>query len=57
MSHDPDRDVVELGIIRETIADMRRWLIRAAMIGTLTPADRVVIEAFIADYAQEAGLS
>ncbi len=42
---------------RDLIEDIRQWLIRSALIGALSPADRALIEAFITDYALDRGLS
>lgn len=45
----------EEAIQREVVADMRRELMRRSLIGTITAADREVIESFLVDFVRERG--
>lgn len=46
----------EEAIRQDVIIDMRRWLMRRSLIGTMIHRDRDIVECFLVDYEHERGL-
>lgn len=49
MSPEEHEEFIRLGVV----ADMRRWLMRQSLIGTMSHKDRDVIECFLVDFERE----